>query len=1342
MKLFTTKSLFHGSWSRKALAFAVGLAFAGGVNAQQTTPPSGVCTPTHGNMANSGCNNNWGFHFLKVGLNNWSHNVQCNTSTIYRYWNNLGNVGTLSQGATYTFTAQTASTTYVTSAGVWIDYNQDGNFDASEYLGFNTTGSSAPTFNGSFTVPCSAKPGQTLIRFRCDYATTLGSNRGCAGTNNNYGETMDYIVTIAGSSAPTANFSVPDTVYANSPALFVNSNQIGYVSHEWDVIGQGNNPDATTINYNGTFSTPGTYQLKLSSTNCNGTATTTKSFDVVNPTSSPQANFVVSQNTAVYDGSNPIYVDYFDLTQFGPTSWEWVMTPDWLNGAPFIWLTNNFDQNPSAFFYDVETYDVCLIVANSAGYDTLCRYSYIEITNPTSGSTFENVLGQNAGSTLDSGFIYDSGGDADPYSSNEFYQFAIEPCGAASITLNFHTFNLGSGDNLKVYEGNDNSGTLLGTFSGTNLPNAVTSNSSAMFLEWISDANTTGPGFKASWSATTVNNGAPVADFIIADTVYACSGGNDVEFINSSTGIVPGQASYDWIFDYDPNVVYPPAYADAKDEENPSWSYMSNGTYNVRMVLKSCEGNDTVVKTFVIANTTNLPIMDFTTSETILKVGQTSTLRAWGIASCDQAWVITPNTYEIENGGDSTDVEITVKFTAPGSYSVRCYGINDNGNAYKERTNHIEVIDYCKPAVTYPTVADVGIVNFELEDIMNETDAGKSPGYFDYTSTMGTALTLGETYSFFAERATTVNNVNFKIWLDYNRDGIFSSNELIANEVNSNAGTFTGNFTVPGLADVVPGETRMRVAVGLANTNLSACGPNQVGEYEDYTIMLTEDDLAPVITMIGNDTIIEINTQYMDGGAMAWDNIEGDITARIDVNINIDTAQAGIYFVRYNVMDLSGNEAAEVIRRVQVVEDLTKPTLTLTGANPLLWSVLVPYVDPGYAAVDMPSGANVDNLVIMSGSVDENMIGNYTITYDVTDAYGNSTTETRIVEVRDTTAPKIEGPDTVMVQVGVAFNDPITASDNFDNTVMPTVESGFVMSNAIGTYTQTYSVMDASGNKGANRTIVFVVADYIAPTIRYTPGTETVIVNVFDNNWEKAPGLPVTADDNYYQVAQLVKKYSAGFDVNVVGTYTITYEATDKAGNMSSFVRTVIVRDAEKPIVVTQSLNLPRWSTYNFTDGVAVIDNYYAPSDFANATNGCLIEIIRSNVDFDYPGIYQVTYVATDGSGNRSDETVRIVQIGDEGPNTGVDAFELSNAINLYPNPNSGVFTLEITTPLKAGASIEVINAVGEVVYMADMEQFATGKADINLTGIAVGVYYVRVSNAGQTATRKVVITK
>ena len=69
---------------------------------------------------------------------------------------------------------------------------------------------------------------------------------------------------------------------------------------------------------------------------------------------------------------------------------------------------------------------------------------------------------------------------------------------------------------------------------------------------------------------------------------------------------------------------------------------------------------------------------------------------------------------------------------------------------------------------------------------------------------------------------------------------------------------------------------------------------------------------------------------YVDAGATALDNLDGDITGSI-VTVNpVDTGVLGPYTVTYNVDDSSGNSAAQVTRVVNVV-DTTIPVITLVG---------------------------------------------------------------------------------------------------------------------------------------------------------------------------------------------------------------------------------------------------------------------------------------------------------------------------------------------------------------------------------------------------------------------------
>lgn len=83
--------------------------------------------------------------------------------------------------------------------------------------------------------------------------------------------------------------------------------------------------------------------------------------------------------------------------------------------------------------------------------------------------------------------------------------------------------------------------------------------------------------------------------------------------------------------------------------------------------------------------------------------------------------------------------------------------------------------------------------------------------------------------------------------------------------------------------------------------------------------VVVSDTTKPVITLVGDSEIdLLIDDVYVDNGATAFDNIDGDITGQIITINSVDTSQFGEYFITYNVSDSSGNEAVEVIRLVSV----------------------------------------------------------------------------------------------------------------------------------------------------------------------------------------------------------------------------------------------------------------------------------------------------------------------------------------------------------------------------------------------------------------------------------------
>ena len=119
-----------------------------------------------------------------------------------------------------------------------------------------------------------------------------------------------------------------------------------------------------------------------------------------------------------------------------------------------------------------------------------------------------------------------------------------------------------------------------------------------------------------------------------------------------------------------------------------------------------------------------------------------------------------------------------------------------------------------------------------------------------------------------------------------------------------------------------------KATISLYDTNNNLVETSNVFEFGDTTKCGVQiDTVKPVITLIGGDITVTLGNAYIDAGATAADDVDGDITADINTTTNVDTSVAGTYMVKYNVKDQAGNMADEVTRRV-VVSDTYNPVLT------------------------------------------------------------------------------------------------------------------------------------------------------------------------------------------------------------------------------------------------------------------------------------------------------------------------------------------------------------------------------------------------------------------------------
>lgn len=115
--------------------------------------------------------------------------------------------------------------------------------------------------------------------------------------------------------------------------------------------------------------------------------------------------------------------------------------------------------------------------------------------------------------TAASGSFSDGSGATD-YGNNSHCSWLINPTDAYSVTLNFSFFNTEAvNDVVNVYDGSDNTTTLLGSFSGNSIPSSLTSTGGAMFVEFITNETITNAGWNAFYTSYIPYSGAGIVEY-------------------------------------------------------------------------------------------------------------------------------------------------------------------------------------------------------------------------------------------------------------------------------------------------------------------------------------------------------------------------------------------------------------------------------------------------------------------------------------------------------------------------------------------------------------------------------------------------------------------------------------------------------------------------------------------------------------------------------------------------------------------------------------------------------------------------------------------------------------
>jgi len=323
----------------------------------------------------------------------------------------------------------------------------------------------------------------------------------------------------------------------------------------------------------------------------------------------------------------------------------------------------------------------------------------------------------------------------------------------------------------------------------------------------------------------------------------------------------------------------------------------------------------------------------------------------------------------------------------------------------------------------------------------------------------------------------------------------------------------------------------------------------------DSTDGLTESELSllteyykylePVVSinLTGDNPYEQVyGTPYTEPGYTITDSNDDDVsssyTVEITGTVNVNTL--GQYTLTYSATGLTS-----VNRTVDVVDNID-PVIVLEGDNPYVIEPNSTYTEPGYTATDNRDGNITGDVIITGGDIDTSTVGINTVKYTVTDAAGNTTEVTRLVQVgnmNDSVLPVItlQGNNPFYLDRNSVYQEPgYTAQDqvDLDTPSIVITSSVEVTSNidnsTMGEYEVIYSVTDGGGNTSRVTRTVIVQAGGLMEVETYT---EEVYFTVDITN-----GIPIMISNTHIKSNFDVAYRAENSGRSVVGIHRIWVE--------------------------------------------------------------------------------------------------------------------------------------------------------------------------------------------------------
>jgi gliding motility-associated-like protein len=629
-------------------------------------------------------------------------------------------------------------------------------------------------------------------------------------------------------------------------------------------------------------------------------------------------------------------------------------------------------------------------------------------------------------------------------------------------------------------------------------------------------------------------------------------------------------------------------------------------------------------------------------------------------------------------------------------------------------TQTVTVLDNTNPTITAPvnltinantTCTATGVVlgnpttadNCTVASVSNNAPSTFPIGITNVTWTVTDAAGNTATGT---QLVTVIDNTNPTISAPVNIT-VNANTSCAAFNVNLGVPVTSDNCSVASVANNAPSVFSIGTTT-VTWTVLDASG-NSTTATQTVTVV---DNSAPTLFAPSNITVSTNSTCQAVlsslGNTVAFDNCSS-----VTVSNNAPAAfPIGSTTVTWTASDAAGN-LTTATQTITVIDN-TNPTITApanvsVNANASCQATGV--------SLGVPTTA--DNCTV--ASVTNNApatfpLGTTTVTWTVTDGSGNTAISIQTVTVIDNTNPTISAPSNVTVNANgscVAFNVNLGTPTTADNCSVASVTNNAPPTFALGTTTVTWTVIDGSGNS-ASATQVVTVVDNTSPSI-IAPNNLTVNANTTCTATGVVLGNPIATDN--CTVASVTNNAPVAFPL---GLSTVTWTATDAAGNSTTATQTITVIDNTNPTITAPANVSVNANASCQATGVSL--------GVPTTADNCTVAAVTNNAPATFPlGTTTVTWTVTDGSGNTA-TSIQTVTVTDNVNPT------IVAPMNMTVNTNSGCNAINVNL---GSPTVSDNCAVASITNNAP-SVFSTGSTTITWTVMDV---------SGNMATATQVIT-